>query len=402
MRDEYFHGQQRFTVHSEAGQGLLAKAHANKTRIMCPCRKPMPEMYVAAVGDRFIVKRMPETGLDHTPDCPSFEPPEELSGLGPMRRGAIDEDPDAGVITLKLGFPLKQYGKRKAPPEIDGKPATEAKTKPQQMSLTALLHYLWHESRLGTWYPNMEGKRNWHVISNALRWTAADVSAKGLDLRDILYIPSFYDPKRKPELASARNAMFNRLSATPGSGTQLGILIGEYKSHEATPMGAKLKVKHAPDCAFLMDQDLAKRFNNVFEEKLMLASTLDMCHVMVISTFSIAKAGYPILQDVAMMLTGPTWIPFEHLRELEVLTKLILEGRAFQKSLRFTLAADAQISSAVLLDTPEPYALFVTETPHDANEVSGLLGVIATTPLNHWLWVDENAMDAFPQKGYRR
>ena len=40
------------------------------------------EMYVARLGDGYIVKRMPDTGSHHAPDCPSYEPPAEFSGLG--------------------------------------------------------------------------------------------------------------------------------------------------------------------------------------------------------------------------------------------------------------------------------------------------------------------------------
>jgi hypothetical protein len=66
------------------------------------------EMYVARLaGDRgYIVKRMPDTGSHHAPDCPSYEPPAEFSGLGQVLGSAITEDPATGETTLKLDFPL--------------------------------------------------------------------------------------------------------------------------------------------------------------------------------------------------------------------------------------------------------------------------------------------------------
>jgi len=46
-------------------------------------------MYIAKVGNRYIVKRMPDTGQLHSPDCDSYEPPAELSGLGEVLGSAI-------------------------------------------------------------------------------------------------------------------------------------------------------------------------------------------------------------------------------------------------------------------------------------------------------------------------
>lgn len=61
----------------EAGSFLneLAAAHASKFRPRCLCQTPNPEMYVAKVGDSFIVKRMPGTGIAHDSGCDHFDPP---------------------------------------------------------------------------------------------------------------------------------------------------------------------------------------------------------------------------------------------------------------------------------------------------------------------------------------
>ena len=51
-------------------------------RPLCLCKEPSPAMYIAQVGDQYIVKRMPLSGGGHDPSCFSYEPPDELSGLG--------------------------------------------------------------------------------------------------------------------------------------------------------------------------------------------------------------------------------------------------------------------------------------------------------------------------------
>jgi Protein of unknown function (DUF1173) len=85
-------------------QQVLADAHIHRVRPLCRCVDSGVPMYVARVGDRFIVKRMPDTGMVHAPDCPSYLPPEALSGLGEVLGGAILEQTQTGITALRLGF----------------------------------------------------------------------------------------------------------------------------------------------------------------------------------------------------------------------------------------------------------------------------------------------------------
>ncbi|MGT2467751.1 DUF1173 family protein (plasmid) [Mesorhizobium atlanticum] len=45
-------------------------------RFACAMRVPCPAMYIAQVGDQYIVKRMPLSGGGHDPSCSSYEPPD--------------------------------------------------------------------------------------------------------------------------------------------------------------------------------------------------------------------------------------------------------------------------------------------------------------------------------------
>ena len=44
---------------------------------------------LAGLDEGYIVKRMPDTGSHHAPDCPSYEPPAEFSGLGQVLGSAF-------------------------------------------------------------------------------------------------------------------------------------------------------------------------------------------------------------------------------------------------------------------------------------------------------------------------
>jgi hypothetical protein len=108
----------RFEIGSRGFAEAIADAHAPPAP-RCMCLVEGVEMYVARLGVRwgYIVKRMPDTGSHHAPDCPSYEPPAEFSGLGQVLGSAITEDPATGETTLKLDFPLaKDAGPIAMPP----------------------------------------------------------------------------------------------------------------------------------------------------------------------------------------------------------------------------------------------------------------------------------------------
>ena len=93
----------RFEVGARGFADAVAEAHAAHQRPRCMCLVEGVEMYVARLGDGYIVKRMPDTGSHHAPDCPSYEPPAEFSGLGQVLGSAITEDPATGETTGDAG-----------------------------------------------------------------------------------------------------------------------------------------------------------------------------------------------------------------------------------------------------------------------------------------------------------
>ncbi len=386
-------------IDSEAGQRALTAAHGAGTRVECQCRMPAPEMYIAATAGKLIVKRMPGTGPDHAIDCPSFLPPEELSGLAQVQASAITEDPDDGTTTLKLGFPLRKNCKSRTALEQTGAKPTEAKVAPRKLTITSVLHFLWHEADLGKWYPKMDGKRFWGVIHYALRRAAAAKIVKGQDLSRILYVPEYFKPDDKAEIAARRNRLFANLRPAGRGATPFGLVVAEYKGMEATAHGARFVFKHAPDCAFFADAELAQKFEKVFGDQLRFLEAMGSGHAILIASFAIAKAGYPVLQEIGMMLVTENWIPFEGLRELEVLNALTEQTRAFQKQLRFNLPADAPIASAVLLDTPDPVAVFVADNPDDAGVLALLTSASEEGRYQSWCWFDDGPMSPFPDRG---
>ena len=70
---------QSLDVLGETGQTVLADIHRDPARRPgCACNPSQDggvPMYVARIGDRYYLKRMPGTGPEHAPGCGSWSPP---------------------------------------------------------------------------------------------------------------------------------------------------------------------------------------------------------------------------------------------------------------------------------------------------------------------------------------
>src|SRR3954464_12812592 len=190
----------------------LADAPARRIRPLCLCRKPAAPLYVARVAGQFIPKRMPGTGPQHDPGCESYEAPPELSGFGDLVGRAIQEDVDAGVTVLRLGFSLSRTGRRPVPSPIT-REVSSVKADASKLSLKATLHYLWEEAGFNHWSERMTGKRNWFIIRKHLLQAAENKIAKGTPLADVLYIPEVFAAERKTELAQRHLSAVNKIAA---------------------------------------------------------------------------------------------------------------------------------------------------------------------------------------------
>src|SRR3954452_2292633 len=142
-------GMRRFRiggeVYSDEGPELqvaLAGAYARKERPLCLCRDSGCAMYIAQIGDSYVIKRLPFSGGGHDPSCDSYESPYELSGLGALMGSAIQLDPQSGMAALKLDFSLSKTGSRAASVPA-GQSSASVTADPRRMSLRGLLHYLW-------------------------------------------------------------------------------------------------------------------------------------------------------------------------------------------------------------------------------------------------------------------
>lgn len=315
-------------------------------------------MYVSRLGDRHLLKRMPNSGSLHHPDCESYEPPSELSGLGEIAGAAIVEDIEAGRTTLRFDFSLTKISSRSAPVTV-GAEGDSVRTDGSRLTLGATLHYLWDQAQLNRWTPAMEGKRSWYVVRRHLLLAAADKAAKGSPLSELLFIPEQFSVERRDEIQARRVAALARLTSGAGTARKLMLLIGEVKAIEPARYGHKVIVKHLPDLPFMLPADLHHRMRKRFEPELGLWDADPSTHLLVAATFGIDAVGVASLDELCLVVTTGNWIPVEHLPDIQLLQALTQAGRRFTKGLRYNLAGDRPLASVVLSDTqPAPVALY--------------------------------------------
>jgi hypothetical protein len=378
-------------------QAALLHAYSAKLRPLCMCVEPGRPMYVAHINDRYVLKRMPHSGGGHHPDCGSYEPPIELSGLGEVAGSAIHEDVETGATALKLDFSLSKRAGR-TPPASTGE-ADTVRTDGSKLTLRGLLHYLWDESGLARWVPAMAGKRSWYVVRRALLDAAENKSAKSAPLGSLLFVPEAFSVDRKHDIERNRLARLAPLTApSQGGGRKLMLLIGEVKELTPGRYGERLVVKHLPDMSFSLTADLFRRMEKRFAGELALWNADEGTHLVAVCTFGLGPTGLATVEELTLVLMSPNWLPVEHAHDLNLLRTLSMAGRRFTKGLRYNMDLDRPLATAVLTDTPDPVALYIVPGGASDAYTAALNELVDGSRIGAWIWsAGDGSMPELPR-----
>jgi len=356
----YSIGQSRLTDEDDGFEAALAEAHAARQRPRCLCRDDGVEMYVARYGDSFVVKRMPYTGSEHALDCSSYETPAGLCGVGPLNGTAIRENMLTGQTELRLGFALSKVNGSRSTQGHHAPDHTSATTEGPKLSLLGLLHYLWDQAGLTRWQPEFQGKRTWATVRTQLLKAAQNCITRGVPLNDRLYVPEPFSVDAREQLDARRIVHWAKLRSASGSANSLILLIAELKELGAAHFGHRAVIKHMPDQAFAVDDQLYARIGRCFESQLALWNASDAVRMVTTATFGISDIGVPTIQQISLMPVNAQWLPVDDAFEHQLLYRLVREQRVFAKCLRYNLPASAPVPTAVLLDVGvEPLGLWI-------------------------------------------
>jgi hypothetical protein len=390
----YLVNGRRFEAHSPGLAAAIALAHAEHGHPRCLCRTDGVDMYVARFATGFIVKRMPNTGSRHAPHCPSYAPPEDLSGLGEVPASAIDEDPATGTTTLKVDFAITKFGNRTT--MSSGGSNSSVAAKGTRLSLRGLLHYLWDQADLTRWHPCFAGKRSWGTVRNHLLQGAQNKFLSGHPLRSRLCIPEPFSLERRAAIHARRMAQWSQSIATPGKSQHLNLLIAEVKEIAPARYGFKALLKHVPDQAFALNGDLYRRLCRAFESELLLWGAADDLHMVIIATFGLSAAGIATVFELSLMPVTAQWLPIEDSFERQLVDRLLADGRSLVKVLRHGLPRSRRVASVVLTDAGEsPPALFIVASADDHGAV---METADPSPVSapKWIWRPPEPMPPLP------
>lgn len=389
-------------IEEQAGdfQSQLAIAYRAKVRPFCLCTTPGITMYVARIGDQLLVKRMPLTGSAHHPSCESYEPPYELSGLGPLIGSAIQVDADSGAAALKLDFSLTKRGPRSAAAPSDTESREAVKNEARKLSLRALLHYLWHAGGLTEWTSHWAGRRHWWQVRSHLIEAAQTMTVRGETLVDRLFVPETFRAEDKAVIEQRRATALAAIhQATSGGPRKLMLLIGEIKEFPQARSGRKVVVKHMPGFPLFLEESAWRRLQARFSAEFELWQANETSHLMAIMTIGAAGSGLAIVNEIALMTVTGEWLPVESIHEQQLLDRLTRMRRKSVKGLRFNLPRSQPVATAMLIEPqPAPVALYIVPPDADDDFESALREMIEarTDPLA-WVWrVNDGDMPDLP------
>ena len=394
-------------TYAAADPGLqdgLARVYGSSERPRCMCVPGGVEMYIAKHAE-YVVKRMPDTGRQHHPTCPSFEPEPGMSGLGELLGEAIIEhSPDQ--VEVRTDFPISRMPGRSMPRgEAVADPA-EVHAPRKRMSLRALLHYLYERAGFNRWYPAMEGRRNQGVLHKYLSEAARGVLLKGATLDERLYVPEPFWAELKEEIgARRRRSLALLLSPEDAVQFKMAILVGEYNGSEPTNFGRRIIVRHMPDVALYIESKAWERVERSYGA-ILQARDADVARkprVMMAALIYAKREHVYQVDTLSMMLTTDQWIPLDGLHELPLIEALQREQRAFMKPLKYDARTSAAFPNVLLLDCGSvPRPLHVVSPFGEEKERALKERSVATSGEPTWVWYTDKDMPPLPERARSR
>jgi len=364
----------------------LAKAYRHRVRPLCLCREPGLAMYIAQVGDQYVVKRMPLSGGEHDVACPSYDPPDELSGLGVLMGSAIQVDPESGLSALRVDFSLIKLGARTAP--VVGAGGTDRVAgEARKLTMLSVLHYLWHQAELTAWTSRWTGKRHWWNIRWHLLEAARQMTVKSGMLSEVLFVPEPFRTSDKAAIEQRRAVALARALPPMSGPRRLMILLGEVKDVTPTRTRHRLIVKHMPDFPLMLDEGLHRRVQARYENELALWGADNASHLMVIATFGLSPAGLANVEELGLMVVAENWVPYESAYEKKLIDALAKVNERSVKGLRYNLSVDKPMAAAVLQREPLPVAFYIVPPSADGDYEEALRDLILLRPeVDAWVW----------------
>jgi uncharacterized protein DUF1173 len=371
--------------HGDQGQVLLAQCKGRNP--ICRCRSPGLPLYIAQ-RTKYYLARVPNSGPQHAPHCPSYEPERSECGWGIYSSAALNEC-GHGRVSVKLGVPLLIRGDRAGVAPMGPLQIGTERTFRDTMELPGLLHLLWERAQFNRWSPRMRNRRHYRQIYKYLLEAADSVQVRRQPLTRHLYIPEPYAPEQALEIEARRQRAFRELSQTAGGAPQRILVFGRVRSIVELTEGLGIRLAHLPNEFILcMSRERLARLRVATE-----FAWLDHCslhpefQLLVLLTMQRTCHGKWQVDELAGMVTTDEFIPSFSMEDAIVAKRLIHEERTFYKPLPYD-AASTRFPNFLLTDCGEsavPLEI-VGSSASDAAARRQRIAEYEEAKRRYWLW----------------
>lgn len=373
----------------EALMRALQVVHGTGERPLCLCKPDGVPMYVAKLGDGFLIKRMPDSGAQHAPSCDSFDLADTMSGMGELVAGQAIVEVAPDTFRLNVGFSLAR-GISKAPVQaVPHDVPPQVKRKPPALSLRGLLQLLLHRAGFNRWTPAMAGKRTYGVVAYHLAKAAEGLRLKRRPMQEAMFLPQRVRPERAQYVQRLRADQMRTLTAPlQGGGAGLALVVGEFLGFEDAPAGRRVWLAEMPEMPLYVDRktcDAAMKGYGALMRACEGNPDLGM-HLLLIGLAGAQTGGGYQFESLCLQLTSASYVPVEFAQEARLIDQLQAQERRFIKPLRMELKSAAALPTARLQDAQEELLPLFAINPFGSEEfVAAQHEAIAGQP-GAWVW----------------
>lgn len=347
--------------HPDRYTSLFGRARSEVGHAECLCRSDqVVRLVIRCRSGRYHLASWPSGGHQHAPGCSWFRSPSSASGRS--RYSAAISTSEEGT-SIRLSAPLTVRGVSTDPA---GKPVAakagsseSVTTTRRSLGLLALLHFLWESAQLNVWHPR-SGHRSWRTCRALLAEQAGECQVNRRTLADALWIVPPFQREHAEGINAAWDRFLTRLART-GRIRRRGLVLGEIREVNPTDYGVKVRLAHQRAALYASGQlwDRARRsYPAAFSEQ----AGQEGRRQVVLCLVERSPRGYPVIEDLAAMLTTGSYIPADSSHEAQMADALANAERAFVKPMHY--------------DGGEVFPDFVLadEDPHTYVEVWGVQG----------------------------
>jgi Protein of unknown function (DUF1173) len=333
--------------HPDRFTTLFGRARSEVGHAVCLCRTdPAIKLVIRCRSGRYHLANWPDGGHQHDPSCPWYRTHSSVSGRSAYTEAITTTDTGTSI---RLSTPLIVRGATATPMSTPA--GTSTSTSRAAMGPLALLHYLWESAQLNVWHLG-HGQRTWRTCHTLLGKQTSDCRVNTLDLADTLWIV----PPFRPEVADRVNAAWDRFLgrlANTGRSRRRGLVLGEIRTTETTDYGVRLRLAHQR-AALFATAPLLERAQRSYPSVFSSDAGPPARRQVVLCLIERSPRGYPLIVELAAMLTTNFYLPVDSSHEALMADALVAAGRTFVKPLRYDRGA--VFPDFVLVDhEPETY-----------------------------------------------